>query len=182
MNFNDRTIILKNGQKCLLTPAKPDSAAEMIDYLKITAGESEFLLRYPDEITFTEEREREILHNRLSSPVDVMINAVVEGELAGNCSIASVAKPRRVRHRCEFAIALKKKFWRMGIGTALVDYAVELAEQMGYEQIELRVIEGNDKAKSFYEKMGFQVTGKILRAFKYDDGSYRDEFIMIKIL
>ena len=62
----------------------------------------------------------------------------------------------------------------------MMEYALELAEQMGYEQIGLCVVEGNEAAKSLYEKMGFQATGKNPRVFKYDDGSYRDEFIMVK--
>lgn len=52
---------------------------------------------------------------------------------------------------------------------------------MGYEQAEPEVAEGNVNAKALYEKAGFQVTGKSLRALKYDDGSYRDEYIMIKV-
>jgi len=44
------------------------------------------------------------------------------------------------------------------------------------------VVEGNDTAKRLYEKCGFEETGKHVRALKYDDGTYRDEFIMIKVL
>ena len=58
----------------------------------------------------------------------------------------------------------------------------ELARQIGYEQIELEVVDGNDTAKRLYEKCGFVETGKQVRALKYDDGTYRDEYIMIKVL
>ena len=58
----------------------------------------------------------------------------------------------------------------------------ELARQIGYEQIELEVVDGNDTAKRLYEKCGFVETGKHVRALKYDDGTYRDEYIMIKVL
>ncbi len=51
-----------------------------------------------------------------------------------------------------------------------------------YEQIELEVVEGNNRAKNLYERFDFKETGKNLRALKYDDGSYRDEYIMIKFL
>ena len=66
--------------------------------------------------------------------------------------------------------------------SALKQYLEELARQIGYEQIELEVVEGNDTAKRLYEKCGFVETGKHVRALKYDDGTYRDEFIMIKVL
>ncbi len=48
--------------------------------------------------------------------------------------------------------------------------------------MELEVAEGNNRAKSLYEKMGFVEEGKNIRALKYDDGTYRDEYKMIKIL
>ena len=52
---------------------------------------------------------------------------------------------------------------------------------MGYEQVELEVVDGNDRAKHLYEKMGFKEIGRVARSLKYDDGSYRDEICMVKI-
>ena len=89
---------------------------------------------------------------------------------------------RRVRHRCGFAIALKRQYWNAGLGTAMMGYALSLARDMGYEQVELEVVEGNERAKRLYEKMGFVETGRTLRSLRYDDGSYRDEICMAKIL
>ena len=39
---------LKDGRKCILRPNGPDLAEPMLEYLKATAGETEFLLRYPE--------------------------------------------------------------------------------------------------------------------------------------
>lgn len=58
----------------------------------------------------------------------------------------------------------------------------ELAGKMGYEQIELGVIDGNERAKALYEKSGFVETGRYKNAMKYDDGTYRDEIMMWKKL
>ena len=63
-----------------------------------------------------------------------------------------------------------------------MEHSCSLAKEMGYEQMELEVAEGNNRAKSLYEKMGFVEEGKNIRALKYDDGTYRDEYKMIKIL
>lgn len=182
MIFEEKTITLKDGSSCILCPALPNRAAELIDYLRTVSGETQFLLRYPDEVNFSLESEREMLEHRLNSPKGFMMNGIVNGEIAGNCSVSPRGTPRRIQHHCEFAIAIKKKFWRLGLGAAMMKYALELAEQMGYEQIGLCVVEGNKAAKALYEKTGFEVTGKNIRVFKYDDGSYRDEFMMLKIL
>lgn len=182
MRFSERTITLKDGRNCLLCPTYPEYAADMIEYLKVTAEETPFLLRNPDEVNYTLEREKEILGNLLESEYSVMMLAVVDAKVAGNCSLNGMGDKRRIRHRSSLAIALKKEFWNLGIGTAMMQYLEELARQIGYEQIELEVVEGNDTAKRLYEKCGFIETGKHIRALKYDDGSYRDEIIMSKVL
>lgn len=180
MRFDDRKIILKDGRQCTLCCTTPDYAAEMIDYLKVTATETPFLLRNPDEVTYTVESEKEILNNMLENAGSVMMMALVDGETAGNASISAVGTRRRVRHRCSLAIALKKKFWGLGIGTAMMEYLIELAGKMGYEQMELEVVDGNDRAKALYVKSGFVETGRNKDAMKYDDGTYRDDIIMCR--
>lgn len=182
MKFEPRTITLKDGRICVLRPTHPDDSADMIEYLKITAGETPFLLRNPDEVNYTLEGERELLGNLLENETAVMMVAVVDGRVAGNCSLNGMGNKRRILHRCSLAIALKKEFWNLGIGTAMMKYLEDLARQIGYEQIELEVVDGNDTAKRLYEKCGFVETGKHVRALKYDDGSYRDEYIMSKML
>ncbi len=180
MRFESRTIQLKDGRTCILMPTMPEYAQKMLDYLHQTAEETPFLLREPDEITFTLESETEILKNILEQEDTVMMMALVGEEIAGNCSISRVDSKRRIRHRCSLAIALKKEFWNLGIGSAMMEYLTELAIQIGFDQMELGVIEGNERAKALYEKNGFVETGKIVNAMKYPDGSCRDEIIMSK--
>lgn len=182
MHFEEKTITLKDGRTCLLAPTTPEYAQEMIDFLKQTAEETPFLLRYPDEITYTLDEEAAILGRLYEEPHSVMMLAIVDGKVAGNCSIGGVGNKRRVYHRCSLAIALKKEFWGLGIGTAMIQYLTELAKRIGYERMELDFVDGNDQAKALYEKCGFVLGGRRIKAMKYDDGTYRDEFFMSKEL
>ena len=54
MHLAPETVSLKNGKTAVLRSAAPGDAAAMIDYLKAAAGETPFLLRYPDEVGLTE--------------------------------------------------------------------------------------------------------------------------------
>ncbi|MBR4760281.1 MAG: GNAT family N-acetyltransferase [Lachnospiraceae bacterium] len=180
MRFESREIWLKDGRTCFLQPTTPEYAEKMLEYLHQTAAETPFLLREPEEITYTLDAERAILKDLLGKNDTVMMMALVDGEIAGNCSIARIDPKKRIRHRCSLAIALKKDYWNLGIGSAMMEYLTELAIQIGFDQMELGVIEGNDRAKALYEKNGFVETGKIVNSMKYDDGSYRDEIIMSK--
>lgn len=179
MRLSPENVSLKNGKTAVLRAAEPDDALEMIDYLKNTAGETPFLLRYPDEADFTEEAERRILQNWLDDPSGIMLNAWVDGRLAGNCALMSKGRQRKLRHRAEIAIAVRKSCWGLGLGSALLNRVLTLAKALGYEQLELEVIDGNDRALRLYERLGFVQTGRTPRAFRYDDGSYRDEIQMV---
>ena len=197
MRFEERRVPLKDGRTLVMRPAVPDDAEELIFYLRQTAAETRFLLKYPDEWNLTLEKEREILAGFLDNPSGAMVIAMVESAedgdagspdeesssasspvLAGNSTIVPVGGARRVRHRCALAIALKKDFWGLGIGTALLQYQQELARRIGYERMELEYVEGNERGKALYEKCGFSETGRIRMANKYDDGTYSDDIVM----
>ena len=139
MKFKAKEFTLKDGRKCILRPAAPEDAAEMIRYMKETSAETEYLLRYPDEIQYTLDSEKEILARVLDDPSSVMMAASVDGRIAGNCSISGIGTKRKVRHRCSVAIALYRKFWGAGIGSAMLSYLGELAKQIGYDQMDLEV-------------------------------------------
>ena len=182
MQFETRTITLKDGRTCTLRPANPDDSAALIDYMKITAGETPFLLRYPDEINYTPEQEREILGSILNDPNHAMMIGIVDGRVAGNCSVSGIGTKRKIRHRCSLAITLYREFWGLGIGSAMIDYQAELAKKAGYEQMDLEVVADNVRAQALYRKCGFEETGRRVRALKFDDGTFHDEILMVKIL
>ena len=179
MHLAPETVSLKNGKTAVLRSAEPGDAAAMIDYLKAAAGETPFLLRYPDEVNFTEEGERILLQSRSDDPSVVMLNAWVGGKLAGSCTLTPKGGQRKLRHRAEIAIAVRRSCWGLGLGSALLNRVLTLAKALGYEQLELEVIDGNDRALRLYERLGFVQTDRTPRAFRYDDGSYRDEIQMV---
>lgn len=182
MLFEEKKITLKDNRICILRSVEEKDAADMIEYLRIVSSETPFLLRNEDEVTYTIEAEEQLLENKRKNPREIMMVAEVENIIAGNCGIVSNGNLRRIYHRCGFAIAIKETYWSIGIGSAMIEYALSLAKKMGYEQAELEVVDGNNRAKSLYERFGFKETGKNFRALKYDDGSYKDEYKMIKIL
>lgn len=182
MIFEEKEIILKDGRKCILKPNSSEYAEQMLKYLKETSAETDFLLRYPDEVKWTLEEEQKLLDGFLENPQIIMMIAVVDGKAAGNMSIAGIGPQRRIGHRCSMAIALYKEFWGLGIGTAMIGYGSELAAKTGWTQMDLEVVSGNDQAFKLYKKCGFIETGVRHNALRYDDGTCRDEILMYKDL
>ena len=110
-----------------------------------------------------------------------MIVCFVEGKLAGNCQIARKAHLKN-KHRGTVAIALLREYWGLGIGTAMFEEMLEIARGWGLAQVELEVIEGNDRAMALYEKMGFETVAAIPDAIRLEDGTSLKEFTMAKKL
>ena len=138
-----------------------------MEYMKITAAETQWLLRYPDEVNYTVEGEKEILERLADDPGHVMMAALVDGKVAGNASISGIGAKRKIRHRCSLAIALYREYWNLGIGSAMID---------------LEVVAENTQAQALYRKCGFTECGRRWHALKFDDGTWHDEILMYKPL
>lgn len=170
----DRTIVLRN--------ALPEDAEELIRLLKTAAGETRYLLREPDEITMTREQEETFVKHCLDSERSLMVVALLDGQLVGNCSVNPVGDYKRYFHRCEVALAIYREFWGCGIGRQMLESVLGAAKETGFEQAELEVISGNERAIALYEKLGFQKYGSFPDHMKYADGSYASADWMMKKL
>ena len=159
MVFECKQIILKDGRTAILKSPRVDDAEKMLNYIKKSCDETDFLLRYPEEWNITVEQE-EAWVNRLRSSSDTMgITCYVDGEVAGNCEI-SFQSGMKVSHRATIAIAILKDYWNLGIGSAMFEELVAAAQKRGTEIMELEFIEGNERAKHLYEKFGFRVVSE----------------------
>ena len=182
MRFADKEITLKDGRTCVLRPTLPEYAEQMVEYLKVTSGETPFLLRYPDEVNYTIEEEKELLAKFVEDPYLIMMVAVVDGKVAGNGSISGIGSKRKISHRCSLAIALYQEYCGLGIGSAMIGYMTDLAREIGWHQVDLEVFAENTRARALYKKCGFIETGRRHNAFLLDDGTYHDEILMYKSL
>ena len=187
MDFTSRSIVLKNGMTLTLRAPRIEDAQTLVEYLDITAGESPYLTREPGEKKMSADGKAEVeaeaafIGRILESPSECMILAELGGVFAGNCQISFMTR-RKTAHRASLAIALYRKFWNMGIGTAMMEAMLDLARERGVRQAELAYIEGNERGKALYEKMGFSECGRIPDAFRFSDGSCHDEIFMIKYM
>ena len=181
MIFEDKPITLKDGRTAILKSPCVEDAEKLLNYIKTSCGETEYLARYPEEWNTTVEQEEAWVNRLRSSPDTLGITCYVDGEVAGNCAI-SFRGGMKTSHRATIAIAILKDYWNLGIGSAMFEELVAAAQNRGTEIMELEFIEGNDRARRLYEKFGFRVVSEKPNAFKLKDGTYRNEFYMQKYL
>ena len=181
MIYAQKEFRLKDGRIALLRAPLLSDAPDLLEYMRITAAETPFLLRTPEEVTLTVEEEERYLARSLADPNALLILCLVDGKLAGNCSLHRRTKKKNA-HRGSFGIALVREFWGLGIGTALLTEVISAAKSWGLHQLELEVIEGNERAMALYRKMGFETAGFTPDAIRMEDGSFVKEYLMVKRL
>ncbi len=181
MIIQDIAFTLKDGRKALIRSPKDEDIQGMLDYLYVSAGETEFILRYPEECSkYTPEGEKALFERVNASPREAMLVCLVEGKVAGNCQVAW-SSGIKTRHRASVAIALLKEYWNQGIGTRLFREMIRIAEENeNILQMELEFVEGNTRARALYEKMGFRIAGIKPNAIRLKDGKLLNEYYMVR--
>ncbi|MBQ2707088.1 MAG: GNAT family N-acetyltransferase [Clostridia bacterium] len=170
------------GREVVLRHAQPADAAALIEYLKITAAETPYLIREPDEITLTLEEEIGFIERKEKEPRELLLIALVNGKHVGNCSLMRIAPYRRYAHRCSIAIALYEEYCGCGIGRRMLQTVLDAARQAGYTQAELEVLSDNRRAIALYRKLGFEKFGTLPDNVRYADGTCADADWMMKKL
>jgi RimJ/RimL family protein N-acetyltransferase len=85
------------------------------------------------------------------------------------------------RHTAELGMGLRAKVRGRGLGSRLLKRAIALSRRRGLEKLELQVYASNVPARRLYQKFGFEVEGRRVRARKLD-GRYDDIVLMALFL
>ena len=174
----DQKIILKNGRSCILRNGTAQDGQAALDVFLLAHTQTDYLLTYPDEITFTANEQAEFLQKKTDSDNEIEILAEVDGKIVGTAGIEQRSPKIKLRHRCDFGISIDKEYWGLGIGRALTEACIECARKAGYEQIELEVVAENARAVRLYETVGFAEFGRNPRDFKSRLTGYQEVIYM----
>ena len=145
MQFREKEILLKNGKKAILRSPDGGDAQKLIAFLIRSAGETEYLLCYPEEREMPEAVAEKMLDSVLYSPYDMMISCFVDEKIVGNAQI-TIKREIKTSHRATLALAVLGDMWGLGIGTALMTEMEKLAKIRCLAQLELSYMEGNVRA------------------------------------
>ena len=185
MHLESKTFTCKNGKELLISSIGPAYAEEYLRYMKLVSDETSYMSRYGDEISLSQ---NDIAAEQKSQGVladdegQGMISIFDKDRIIGNIAIRRTGKGRKTAHRCSVGLAVVKEFQGCGLGTVLMEAAINFAKDAGYEYMELGVVSGNAPARGLYKKMGFVESGCLPDAFRLDDGESFDEITMYKKL
>lgn len=124
------------------------------------------------------ERTRKLLFEAPEGTYNLV--ACMDGEVVGELSLM-VSRNSRRRHAGEIGMAVRDDWQGKGIGTALMQAALDLADNwLGLTRIELTVYADNAAGIALYEKFGFEIEGTH-RRFAFRNGRYTDAYSMARI-
>ena len=184
MIYEPKEFILKNGLKVIIRSPEKEDARELIDQIMDVAGSTDYLLSVPQDFQpyLDDMKKEEDFIEWSKTDRGYWLIVCLDNKVLANCSLRFYNHAKD-RHRGSIGIAIRKDYWGLGIGSILFDEMIKLAKLTpGIEQIELDVIETNERAKKLYLKKGFVKTGTIPHQLKLKDGSYLNGETMVLFL
>lgn len=161
--------------KIIVREAVAEDAEQIIAYTKIVGGETENLTFGKTGFPVTLEQEEEFLKSISNDKTSVNLVACKDGKIIGEGSLSGF--PRRMSHRAELGITVRKDYWGQGIGSLLMKKLIKYAKENRIEILNLDVRSDNVNAIHLYEKFGFKHIGTSPAFFKID-GKYTDFELM----
>lgn len=119
---------------------------------------------------------------KIENPPEGLVRLVaeIEGRVVGVGTLHLIRSPRR-SHAAGLGMSVHPDFWSRGVGTALLQAIVDLADNwLNISRLELTVFIDNAAAIHVYEKAGFRIEGTH-RAYVFRDGEYVDTYFMARI-
>ena len=173
-----KEIQLKDGRTCILRNGIAEDGQAVFENFNLTHAQTDWLLSYPEENSFTAEQETEFLQTKTDSANEIEIVAEIDGKIIGTAGIECANPKYKMKHRAEFGIGIDQECWGLGIGRALTRACIECAQTAGYTQLELGVVADNERAVALYESEGFVEFGRNPRGFNSRLAGYQPLVLM----
>ena len=105
---------------------------------------------------------------------------MVGDEMAGQLEIQTTPNHPRRKHVGQLGMAVRDDFQGKGVGTALMQAAVDMADHwLDLLRLELGVFVDNEPAVRLYQRFGFVIEGTLTR-YAFRAGEYADVYAMAR--
>lgn len=146
--------------------AEGKDAQTFLELSKIFGSETDNLSYGEIGMATTVEKQREYLSSIADSEKDIFLLAFSDGEPVATANYVTFTK-KRMAHRGELGICVRKSAWGLGIGSMLLEKLLDFAKVTAKaDLVSLEVRSDNQRAISLYRKFGFEKTGCFKGYFK----------------
>lgn len=177
MLIQAKEVKLKNGKTVVLKSPTPDDAEKLLNHLKNVFHQSYQNMNHPKNNwdNYPVEEEVKILTDFATSPSKFMISTFFDQKIVGNLGCFGMGG-EFLKFNARIGMGLEEDFHNVGLGTAILNYAIEMAKKNEIHRLELTVRTFNKAGIALYEKVGFRRIG-ILNETAFIDGKFCDEYM-----
>ncbi|MEZ4920443.1 MAG: N-acetyltransferase [Saprospiraceae bacterium] len=171
MQFSPITHTLKNGKTVHIREARVSDAAAIIELVHTYIADSDYIPQTQGEFQPSLAQETEWIQSFQTKDNSLLLVAECDGKLIGNIDLTGHTRIM-MQHTAVIGMGMLLKWRNCGLGTALMQAAIEWARQQPVlEVLWLQVYAENELGISLYRKMGFAEHGIIPNYFKRE-GKY----------
>ena len=140
-----------------------DQDASGIAFVHVRSWQAAYRGHMPDEFLDGLEQRTNMWRELTLQPDKILLVAETsEGAIVGFSALSLSRDADANPNTAEVAaIYVHPEKWRKGIGRALLSASLDQLRNCGYNQVTLWVLEGNQRARSFYESFGFTQDGAV---------------------
>ena len=166
----------------LIREAEVEDATELIALLDQIGHESNFTSLDENGIAMSESEMQRFINKQAQSDNQITLLAYLNEELVGVINITADQRPR-VRHIGDIFLGIKKVYWGNGLGSILMEEAIEWAQSSGsIRRLQLTVQKRNLAAVHLYKKLGFIIEGQQERGACIEGGEFLDVYLMGRLI
>lgn len=170
---------IADGREAAVRSATPGDARGLLRLVDEVAAEPGTpILRLPGSVSEREVRSRVSHASALGG--DLFLVAIVDGVVAGSLQLHRDEHPRSA-HVIDLGISVLGGYRGIGVGSALLEAALDWAAGEGFVKVTLGVFPHNERAIRFYERHGFVREGVRRRQF-VREGRELDQMLMARFL
>jgi L-amino acid N-acyltransferase YncA len=170
-----KSITLKDGTELKIRPLRKEDEKALHDYFLRLSQEDR--IRLKDDVTDPKVIENWIYN--LDYDVILPLIALDNGRIAANATL-HFNPIGWTKHQAEVRITSDPEYREKGLATLLVENLIDLAVDLGLEQVTAEIVPALDKARSLFEKLGFREVGVLKDFIKDLKGNYADLVLMVR--
>lgn len=179
------TILLRDRSEATIRAMEIGDAADLYSTEKAIIQKGEGVVQGIEDLPLTLDQYREKVRERVSKPPEAAIYAVGirQSHAFGYVQIERHA-PQLLRHVGVVSVGVHPLHQRLGLGRALMNYALSWARsvQPPVIRLELGVQHENHRARCLYESLGFTRESTRHRFVRNSRGEESDDHVMVLFL
>lgn len=115
------------GERLCVEQGRPEDAQELLAVLRQVGSETDNLTFGAEGPSTTVEQEQEYLRAMAENPTSAFFVARLDGRMVGSLSFRAMTLAR-ASHRAEIGISVLKECWGKGVGSRLMEAAIDFAK------------------------------------------------------